>query len=53
MIVFGFVPLVWLGLSVGGWDALVAKLNAVAASPANPAGKVFAEHWTVLGTMAS
>ena len=48
MIVFGFVPLVWLGLeSVGGWDALVAKLNTVAASPANPAGRVFAEGaWT-------
>ncbi len=48
MIVFGFLPLVWLGLErVGGWDALVMKLNAVATSPANPAGKVFAEGaWT-------
>jgi SSS family solute:Na+ symporter len=48
MIVFGFLPLVWLGLeSVGGWDALVAKLNTVATSPANPAGKAFAEGaWT-------
>jgi solute:Na+ symporter, SSS family len=48
MIVFGFAPLVWIGLqSVGGWEALVAKLNVVATSPANPAGKVFAEGaWT-------
>ena len=48
MIVFGFCPLVFLGLkSVGGWDALVARLNEVATSPANPAGKAFAEGaWT-------
>jgi SSS family solute:Na+ symporter len=48
MIVFGFLPLVWLGLeSVGGWDGLVEKLNAVATSPTNPAGRVFAEGaWT-------
>lgn len=48
MIVFGFCPLVYLGLkSVGGWDALVQKLNVVATSPANPAGKAFAEGaWT-------
>ena len=48
MIVFGFAPLVFLGLqSVGGWDGLVARLNAVATSPVNPAGKAFAEGaWT-------
>lgn len=48
MIVFGFVPLVWIGLqSVGGWDALVAKLDTVATSAANPAGRAFAEGaWT-------
>jgi solute:Na+ symporter, SSS family len=48
MIVFGFVPLVWIGLqSVGGWDALVAKLDAVATSATNPAGRAFAEGaWT-------
>jgi len=48
MIVFGFAPLVWIGLqSVGGWDVLVEKLNAVATSPANPAGRAFAEGaWT-------
>jgi solute:Na+ symporter, SSS family len=58
LIVFGFLPLVWLGLeSVGGWDALVTKLNAVATSPANPAGKVFAEgawtqSWSHMGSAA-
>jgi solute:Na+ symporter, SSS family len=48
MIVLGFLPLTYLGLkSVGGWDGLVAKLSAVATSPANPAGKAFAEGaWT-------
>src|SRR5512136_2161306 len=40
MIVLGFAPLVFLGLkSVGGWDGLVHKLNALAANPANPAGR--------------
>jgi solute:Na+ symporter, SSS family len=48
MIVFGFAPLVFLGLKqVGGWDGLVQKLGAVAVNPANPAGKAFAEGaWT-------
>ena len=40
LIVFGFLPLVFLGLkSVGGWDSLVQKLSAVATNPANPAGR--------------
>ncbi|MFO1497985.1 MAG: sodium:solute symporter family protein [Verrucomicrobiota bacterium] len=48
MIVFGFAPLVFLGLkSVGGWDGLVHKLTQVATSPTNPAGKAFASGaWT-------
>jgi SSS family solute:Na+ symporter len=48
LIVLGFCPLVFLGLkSVGGWDGLVAKLNTVATSPTNPAGKAFAPGaWT-------
>jgi SSS family solute:Na+ symporter len=48
MIVFGFAPLVYLGLkSVGGWTSLVDKLNVLATSPANPAGKAFASGaWT-------
>jgi len=42
LIVFGFLPLVFLGLkSVGGWDGLMSKLSAVATSPTNPAGRVF------------
>jgi SSS family solute:Na+ symporter len=48
LIVLGFCPLVFLGLkSVGGWDGLVAKLNVVATSPTNPAGKALAPGaWT-------
>jgi SSS family solute:Na+ symporter len=48
LIVLGFLPLVYLGLkSVGGWDSLVAKLSAVAANPANPAGRALAPGaWT-------
>ena len=48
MIVFGFAPLAFLGLkNVGGWDGLVQKLNAVAANPANPAGRAMeAGTWT-------
>ena len=48
LIVLGFCPLVFLGLkSVGGWDGLVAKLNTVATSATNPAGKAFAPGaWT-------
>ena len=48
LIVLGFFPLVFLGLkSVGGWDGLVAKLNVVATSATNPAGKAFAPGaWT-------
>ena len=40
LIVLGFLPLVYLGLkSIGGWGSLVSKLNAVAVSPDNPAGR--------------
>jgi SSS family solute:Na+ symporter len=48
LIVLGFLPLVFLGIkSVGGWNGLVVKLNAVATSAANPAGKAFAPGaWT-------
>ena len=48
LIVFGFAPLVFLGLqSAGGWDGLVTKLNVVATSPSNPAGRALAEGaWT-------
>jgi SSS family solute:Na+ symporter len=59
LIVLGFLPLTLLGLKgVGGWDGLVAKLNVVALSPANSAGKPFdpgtwTDSWSHLGTAAS
>jgi solute:Na+ symporter, SSS family len=59
MIVFGFAPVVYLGLkSVGGWDGLVHKLTALSTNPANPAGKVFApgawtESWAHMSSPAS
>ena len=48
LIVLGFLPLVYLGLkSVGGWDSLVEKLNVMATSVNNPAGRAFAPGtWT-------
>src|SRR6266404_2557620 len=58
MIVFGFAPLVFLGLkSIGGWDGLVHSLTAVATNPANPAGKAFAsgawtQSWAHMGSPA-
>jgi SSS family solute:Na+ symporter len=59
LIVVGFLPLTVLGLKgIGGWDGLVAKLNLVAASPANSAGRAFepgtwTDSWQHLGTAAS
>jgi solute:Na+ symporter, SSS family len=39
LIVFGFAPLVFLGLrSVGGWDGLTAKLNAASVANGLPEG---------------
>ena len=39
LIVFGFAPLVYLGLrSVGGWDGLTAKLNVASVSAGLPEG---------------
>jgi SSS family solute:Na+ symporter len=39
LIVFGFAPLVFLGLrSVGGWDGLTAKLNAASVTAGLPEG---------------
>ncbi len=39
MIVFGFAPLVWIGLrSVGGWDGLTARLTESALARDLPAG---------------
>ena len=41
MIVFGFAPLVWLGLrSVGGWSGLTARLNEAAITRGLPSGSL-------------
>jgi SSS family solute:Na+ symporter len=59
MIVFGFAPLVFLGMkSVGGWEGLTQKLTALATSPNNPAGKAFApgawtESWAHMGAASA
>jgi SSS family solute:Na+ symporter len=56
MIVFGFAPLVFLGLkSVGGWGGLTQQLTSLATDPANPAGKAFAagawtQSWAHMGS---
>ena len=43
LIVFGFAPLVSLGLhAVGGWDGLTARLDGVASGRGLPAGRVHA-----------
>jgi SSS family solute:Na+ symporter len=53
MIVFGFTPLVWLGLrDVGGWHALQAKLVGVATSQHFAPG-TWTESWRHLGTPAA
>ena len=50
MIVFGFAPLVWLGLrSVGGWDGLTAKLAEAAVAKGLPAG-AYSHAWQGMGS---
>jgi SSS family solute:Na+ symporter len=49
LIVFGFAPLVYLGLkSVGGWDGLTAKLNAASVTAGLPEG-AYTHAWRGLG----
>ncbi len=49
MIVFGFAPLVFLGLrSVGGWDGLSARLTDAAATRGLPAG-AYTHAWQGMG----
>jgi SSS family solute:Na+ symporter len=49
MIVFGFAPLVFLGLrSVGGWDGLSARLTEAAAARGLPAG-AYTHAWQGMG----
>src|SRR5215203_1630620 len=53
LIVFGFAPLVYLGLrSVGGWDGLTAKLNAASVTAGLPEG-AYTHAWRGLGDAAT
>jgi SSS family solute:Na+ symporter len=53
LIVFGFAPLVFLGLrSVGGWSGLMTKLNAAAASSGLPSD-AYTNAWRGLSTSAN
>ena len=53
MIVFGFAPLVWLGLrSVGGWDGLTARLTEAAATHGLPAG-AYTHAWLGMGSAST
>ncbi|MGE5093087.1 MAG: sodium:solute symporter family protein [Bacillota bacterium] len=49
LIVFGFVPLVFLGLrDVGGWAGLSARLGSLAVANGYPAG-AYTHAWTYMG----
>jgi SSS family solute:Na+ symporter len=49
LIVFGFIPLVWLGLTaIGGWDGLTARLAEVSTSRGFPAD-AYTSAWSNLG----
>lgn len=49
LIVFGFAPLVWLGLhAVGGWDGLSARLAELATARDLPPG-AYTHAWSTLG----
>src|SRR5215213_5519115 len=53
LIVFGFAPLVGLGLnSVGGWSGLTAKLNAASVANGLPEG-AYTHAWRGLGDAAT
>jgi SSS family solute:Na+ symporter len=49
LIVFGFIPLVWLGLTaIGGWDGLTARLAEVSTARGFPAD-AYTSAWSNLG----
>ena len=49
LIVFGFVPLVWLGLdAIGGWEGLTARLAEVSTARGLPAD-AYTSAWSNLG----
>jgi len=53
LIVFGFLPLVWLGLQdVGGWDGLTAGLSQAAVAQGY-APNAFTQSWSAMGDPAS
>jgi solute:Na+ symporter, SSS family len=53
LIVFGFIPLVWLGLTaVGGWDGLTARLAEVSTARGLPAD-AYTSAWSNMGNAAS
>jgi SSS family solute:Na+ symporter len=53
LIVFGFIPLVWLGLhAVGGWEGLSARLAEVSTARGFPAN-AYTSAWSNLGDSAS
>src|SRR5215213_5250679 len=50
LIVFGFIPLVWLGLTaIGGWDGLTARLAEVSTARGLPAD-AYTSAWSNLGS---
>ncbi|MEP7347756.1 MAG: sodium:solute symporter family protein, partial [Gemmatimonadaceae bacterium] len=53
MIVFGFAPLVWIGLrAVGGWDGLTARLAETAVARGLPSGS-FTHAWQGMQSAAT
>src|SRR3954467_9512904 len=52
LIVFGFLPLVWLGLvAVGGWDGLSTQLSALSVARGFPAD-AYTHAWRTMGDAA-
>lgn len=53
MIVFGFIPLVWIGLRrVGGWEGMTAKLSEAAVARGLPEGAL-THAWQGMGSAAT
>jgi len=53
LIVFGFAPLVWLGMrAAGGWDGLSARLSEVATARGLPEG-AYTHAWQGMGSSAT
>ena len=53
MIVFGFIPLAWIGMrTVGGWEGLTAKLSEAAVTQGLPAG-AYTHAWQGMGSPAT